>query len=795
MQLVVHSPFGSRINRAWGLALRKRFCRKFNFELQAAATEDNIVLSLTTAHSFELEEVARYLHSNSVRHVLIQAMLDAPMFTTRWRWVASVSLALPRFRAGKKVPPQFMRMQAEDLIAAVFPDQIACAENLVGEREVPDHPLTNQAIADCLNEAMDIEGLERLLKRIENGDVRIVACDLTQASPLALEVLSARPYAFLDDAPLEERRTQAVMARRWLDPESAADLGRLDPEAIERVRAEAWPDPTDAEELHDALLWLGCLTEEEAQATLDWSGCLETLAKANRVARLKTPQATLWVAAERLNQVQAIWPEAALQPAILPPADQAQAVWSPEQALVEIIRGRLEGIGPVTQTALATPLGLEPDAIGGALIALEAEGSILRGRFMPSVNGEQWCDRRLLARIHHNTIRRLRAEIEPVAVRDFLRFLFAWQRVTDETRLEGPDATPFAVSLLEGFEAPAGAWETEILPARIAKYEPAWLDAQCIAGRVAWSRLTPASGGSGRRAAGPVRSTPIALLERRRAPLWMSLPRAASEAQPSPRASVALDCLTAQGALFFDELADSAHLLRPQLEEALGELVSLGLVNSDSFGGLRALLVPSERRKPIAGAKRRGRTLPFGMESAGRWSLIRRPPPDGVAQEAKSAALDYVARTLLRRYGVVFWRLLAREAAFLPPWRDIVGVYRRLEARGEVRGGRFVAGFSGEQYALPEAVALLREMRRRPASGEWVSLSAADPLNLAGVLTPGPKLAALTGNRLVYRDGVPIAALAGGKVEILSPLDAATQWDAEKRLLRSAASGALADLA
>ncbi|HLJ69847.1 MAG TPA: DEAD/DEAH box helicase, partial [Roseiarcus sp.] len=357
MQFIVHSPFGSRVNRAWGLALRKRFCRKFNFELQAAATEDNIVLSLTTAHSFELAEVARYLHSNNVRHVLIQAMLDSPMFTTRWRWVASASLALPRYRAGKKVPPQFMRMQAEDLIAAVFPDQIACAENLVGEREVPDHPLTDQAIDDCLHEAMDIDGLERLLRRIEAGDVRIVACDLTQASPLALEVLSARPYAFLDDAPLEERRTQAVMARRWLDPESAADLGRLDGEAIERVRAEAWPEPGDAEELHDALLWLGCLTEAEAKAAPDWLFWLEALAKARRATRLVTPRAMLWVAAERLNQVQAIWPDAARQPDIAPPADQAQAVWSAEQALVEIVRGRLEGLGPVTETALAAPLG------------------------------------------------------------------------------------------------------------------------------------------------------------------------------------------------------------------------------------------------------------------------------------------------------------------------------------------------------------------------------------------------------------------------------------------------------
>jgi ATP-dependent Lhr-like helicase len=458
MQLVIHAPFGSRINRAWGLALRKRFCRKFNFELQAAATEDNIVLSLTTAHSFELAEVARYLHSASVRPLLIQAMLDAPMFTTRWRWVAGVALALPRFRGGRKVPPQFMRMQAEDLIAAVFPDQIACAENLVGEREVPDHPLTNQAISDCLNEAMDIEGLERLLARLETGAIRVIVCDLTQPSPLALEALSARPYAFLDDAPLEERRTQAVMARRWHDPQSASELGRLDHVAIVRVRGEAWPDPTNAEELHDALLWLGCLTDAEVQAVPAWKGWLSALARDKRATRLKTAHAAFWVAAERLNQFNAVWPRARRQPDIPLPADLPQTEWSQEQALVEILRGRLEGLGPVTQTGLAAPLGLEPDALRSPLSALEVEGSILRGRFIPGVNDEQWCDRRLLARTHHYTVQRLRSEIEPVAARDFLRFLFAWQQVSEETRLEGPDALPAALTLLEGFEAPANAW-------------------------------------------------------------------------------------------------------------------------------------------------------------------------------------------------------------------------------------------------------------------------------------------------------------------------------------------------
>ena len=786
MQFVIHSPYGSRINRAWGLALRKRFCRKFNFELQAAATEDNIVLSLTTAHSFALEEASRYLHSASIRPLLIQALLDAPMFNTRWRWVAGVALALPRFRGGKKVPPQFARMEAEDLVAAVFPDQVACGENLVGEREIPDHPLVNQTITDCLNDAMDIEGLERLLAGIESGAIRVIARDLTEPSPLALEVLSARPYAYLDDAPLEERRTQAVMSRRWLAPEAAADLGRLDPEAIARVRAEAWPDAANADELHDALAWLGFLTAEEAQAAPSWEGWLATLAREKRVALLRTDQATLWISAERLPQFQALWPNARLEPAIAPPAGYAGRVWSPDEAVAEILRGRLEGMGPVPETALAAPLGLAPGHIASALAALEAEGFAMRGRFTPGANDDEWCERRLLARVHRYTVKRLRAEIEPVAARDFLRFLLSWQRVATDTPMEGPDALAAIIAQLEGFEAPAGAWETEILPARITDYEPAWLDEQCLGGRIAWARLTPRNGrvSGSERGVAPVRTTPIALLARRHAALWASFSTTAEPTRPSAAAQAVADSIRVHGASFFDELVESSGLLRTRVEEALAELVALGLVTSDSFAGLRALLVPTDQRKPFAGGRRRRRILAYGMEDAGRWALTRRAPSHPAGSQAQAATIEHVARTLLLRYGVVFWRLIEREADFLPPWRDLLRVYRRLEARGDIRGGRFVAGFSGEQFALPDAVGLLREVRRRPASGAWISLSGADPLNLVGILTPGPKLAALTGNRVLYRDGLPVAVLAGGEVRFLDVLDPGSQWQARKALLR-----------
>jgi ATP-dependent Lhr-like helicase len=785
MQLVIHSPYGSRLNRAWGLALRKRFCRKFNFELQAAATEDNIVLSLTTAHSFDLAEVARYLHSASLRQVVIQALLDAPMFTTRWRWVAGVSLALPRFRGGKKVPPQLARMNAEDLIASVFPDQVACGENLVGEREIPDHPLVRQTLTDCLTEAMDVAGLERLVRGLESGAIEVVARELTEPSPLAQEVLSARPYAYLDDAPLEERRTQAVMSRRWLAPEEAADLGRLDAEAIARVRAEAWPEAASADELHDALVWLGFLTAEEA-APPQWSEWLAALARERRVARLALAEATLWIAAERLPQFREVWPAAPLDPAIAAPEGR-RGEGSADRALVEILRGRLEGLGPVTQAALAAPLGLGDADIGAALAALESEGFALRGRFTPGANGEEWCERRLLARIHRYTVKRLRAEIEPVAARDFLRFLLGWQRVAPDSRMDGPDALHPVIGQLEGFEAPAGAWETEILPARLARYDPAWLDDQCLAGRVSWARLRPrnprAAGGD--RGPSPVRTTPITLLARRHAAYWMQLSPAPEALRPSTRGQAVLDCIRAQGASFFDELVDGTGLLRPQLEEALAELVALGLVNCDSFAGLRTLLLPADRRRS------RGRGgVGLGMEDAGRWALARRARPTAAGPQEEAEAIEHLAGTLLRRYGVVFWRLLEREADWLPPWRDLLRVYRRLEARGDIRGGRFVAGFAGEQFALPEAIGLLREARRKAASGEWISVSGADPLNLVGILTPGPKLASLTGNRLLYRDGLPIALLLGGEVQFLETLEPAETWQARKVLRRGAAARA-----
>ncbi len=797
MQLIVHAPFGSRINRAWGLALRKRFCRQFNFELQAAATDDAIVLSLGETHSFPLEDVIRFLHSNSVREVLIQALLDAPLFATRWRWTATIALAIKRNRGGRKNPPPLQRMEAEDLVAFVFPDQIACAENIVGNREVPDHPLVNQTIADCLHEAMDIHGLIALLQSIENGEKNVVTRDLPHPSPLAQEILNAKPYAFLDDAPLEERRTQAVMSRRWLDPASAADFGRLDPAAIQRVREEAWPAVDSPDELHDALMLLGAVTEYEGIDN-GWTRFLEELRTTRRAARLHTPGAILWVAAEQLPMLRAIFPLAQLKPSIAAPAEFSARSWSADEALTELVRGRLQGLGPVTAGALAHSIDSDAIAIERALRTLETEGFVLRGRFSLPADGNmaqtEWCERRLLARIHRYTIKQLRAKIEPVSASDFFRFLLDWHGLGADLRPEGPQALAAIVGQLEGFEGACAAWEADILPGRMRDYDPQWLDSLCLLGRVVWTRLTPPKCVSGKeRAAAPMRSTPITLITRKHLRVLHTLSRGRHPGGVllSVRAQILADYLGSHGSSFFDEIVDGSGLLKSQAEEALRELVAAGLVNSDGFSGLRALLMPSDRRRN-PGSRRR-RAAGMGIEDAGRWTLLQPMTPGESEQpgstmpevpDADHNTLEYVARLLLRRYGIVFKRLLEREGPWLPPWYDLLRVYRRLEARGEIRGGRFVAGFSGEQYALPDSVSTLRAVRKKAAGGRLVCLSAADPLNLVGILTPGPRVPALATNRVLFRDGVPIAIHVGGKTRFLALLEPGAEWEVRNALLR-----------
>jgi ATP-dependent Lhr-like helicase len=679
MQLVVHAPFGSKINRAWGLALRKRFCVGFGFELQAAANEESIVLSLGPQHSFPLADVFDYLHPATARGVLVQALLASPLFETRWRWNAQRALLLERSRGGKRVPPPILRMRANDLLAAAFPQVLACNETRPpGDIPVPmEHPIVAQTVEDCLTEAMDVEGLLDVLRGLRDGSIERVAVDVTEPSAFSRGILSAQPYSFLDDAPLEERRTQAVFSRRVADVRTLDTLGDLDPAAIERVREEAWPRPADAEEVHEALLWMGYATAEEAAPWREW---IDTLASAGRVVR----EGDRWFAAE------------------IPVPRDPKA----------ILRGRMEALGPVESD---DPLD---DRL---LVELENEGAVLRTRI---AGRAAWCDRRLLARIHRYTLDRLRREIEPVTASQFLRFLGCWQHADPAHALEGPRGVAQVVAQLAGFEVAAAAWEGTVLLERVRGYRREWLDQLTLSGEVAWLRLW----GSG---ASPIRSTPIALVPRADLETWLSLPDPEPGREPSEDGRDVHAVLSRRGAMFLPEIGRAAGTPAALVEDGLSSLVARGLATCDAFNGLRWLVVPAWRRRG-------------GLQSVGRWSLVERDARAAISPEAA----EFVARRLLARTGVVFRKTLARERQPVP-WRDIARACRRLEARGEIRGGRFVTGFDGEQYALPDAIPVLREIRRRETSdAEPLVVSSADPLNFRGILTPDARVAATLGGRV-----------------------------------------------
>ncbi len=716
MQLVIHAPFGSRINKALGLALRKRVCRAFGFELQAAADEQAIVLSLGLQHSFDLAEVFDWLKSATARDVLVQAVLATPLFTTRWRWNAGRSLLLAKTRNGRRIPPPLMRMRAEDLLAQAFPQALACGETLPpGDIELPlDHPIVMQSVEDCLHEALDVDGFLDVLRGLESGRIAKHAIDTSEPSVFAHGILSAQVYSFLDDAPLEERRTQAVNTRRVLDTRSADEIGVLDAEAIARVRSEVWPEPESAEELHEALLWMGFARDEEARP---WSVWIDELVVAGRVVALDTAGQRRFFAIE-----------------------------APRSGK-ELLRGRLEALGPVP---IDDPLLVE---FATEILELEAEGAVLRARFPAVGEGATlagragWCARHLLARIHRYTLDRLRAEIQPVSAAEFLRFLAVWQHVAPErapdaggsaltaATLEGPRGVMTVVTQLAGFHAPAEAWERQILPARVANFRKQWLDELAFSGEIVWGRLW----GSGECAA---RSIPVALLPRADLESWMSLSDRGDTLDMSSDAQTVLDLLHSRGPSFQQELARASALLPGRFDDALAILVARGLATCDAFAGLRALFRRNDPRL------RRAHNPPI---VAGRWSAFR---PNGEAASAHrktdgvhasevvpdAGLVEFVARTLLTRTGIVFKAVLARERIPVP-WRDILRCYRRMEARGEIHGGRFVAGFHGEQFALPSAITRVRALRKR-ARIDPITVSAADPLNLVGILTPDKRVAA-----------------------------------------------------
>ncbi|WP_394850731.1 DEAD/DEAH box helicase [Pendulispora brunnea] len=730
MQLVVHAPFGGRVNRAFGLALRKRFCQTFDFELQAAATDDAIVLSMGTMHSFPLQDAFHFVRDDQLDTTLEQAILVAPMFGARWRWNAGRALAVLRHSHGKKVPPFIQRMRADDLLAAVFPAQVACQENVTGPLEIPEHPLVRQTVHDCLFEAMDTVRLHELLARMDRGDIRMHARDTTEPSPFSHEVLNAKPYAFLDDAPLEERRARAISLRRTL-PENQRDLAALDPDAIARVIAEARPSPRNADELHDVLLGLVIAPIEDTAR-----GWLEELVRVGRAALLPTHAGELAFATEQIGAIRALYaPHMAVPDVALPPHITTEML-SHDEAVLRTVRGHIEVMGPFRPTALAEQLALDPSDVAIALGQLESEGLVLRGHFTPGAQEPEVCDRRLLARIHRYTLDRLRSEIEPVSAQDFMRYLFERHHLSPRTRSGGRAGLRESIAMLQGFELAAASWEKDILTPRVAGYRAEWLDQLCLEGEVAWARLSLRKSTSNS-AGGASRATPITIALR--ADLdWLLEAVRGSDPAPHAEGSPVLEALRRRGALFLEDLAKVTQLQRADLTGALWDLVGSGLVAGDGFHPLRELLQSGH-----AAARRKKRAF------QGRWSLLERMSPDTTPIDELA---DRVAGQLLLRYGVVFRELVTRES-FSVPWRHVVRALRLREARGLVRGGRFVAGFIGEQYALPEAVDALRRVRRQERTGDMVRIRASDPLNLVGILLPGARIPSHHGASLVFRDG------------------------------------------
>lgn len=695
MQLILHAPFGARINRAWGLALRKRFCRTFNFELQAAATDNGIVISLNEQHAFPLETVFEFLNTGTVEYTLSQALLDAPMFNARWRWNASRALAIPRFRGGVKVPAPIMRMCAEDLLGAVFPDQIACPENLTGPVRIPDHPLVNETISNCLYEAMDLKGLVRLLEGIEQGTIRTVAIDNPTPSVFSHEILGANAYAFLDDAPLEERRARAVQLRGSTRGANADGTGILDQTAIAQVSAEVWPEPRNADELHDALLTF--ITAPAAEAWSDW---FAALCQAGRASIVWRGGQAFWIAAERLSH-----------------ADDVLAT----------VRGWLECLGPVTAQEVSVRLALPRPEVDIALATLESDGQVFQGKYRtPPTSDIQWCNRRVLARIHRLTMGRLRSEIAPVSAAQFHQFLASWQHTSPGTQLHGADGVLQIVRQLQGYEIAASAWESEIFPRRIAEYIPENLDDLCLSGEVAWGRLSPhpALLAESAKRVRPTRIAPISFFLREDAGWLTTEPGVPGM---SHAATEVFAVLNAHGASFFNDLVRHSGRLASEVEDGLWELTAAGLVTADGFENLRALLDPKRRSGQGSAHKRRPR------HAAGRWALTAAAASTPAGDERTRKHADQ----LLNRWGILFRDMLAKESV-APPWSELLPALRRMEAQGEIRGGRFVSGFTGEQFARPEAIDLLRAVRRNEtAESQVVEVSPADPLNLVGIILPG----------------------------------------------------------
>jgi len=684
-------------------------------------------------------------------------------------------------------------------LASVFPQVAACQENIQGDIQIPDHPLIREVMKDVLGEAMDLEGLKQLLLGMQSGAVRCLAVDTTTPSQFAHELLNANPYAFLDDAPLEERRARAVNMRGMVPDSVLGEAGRLDPAAIAAVREEIWPDIRDEHELHDLLCTLVVIHADMLAdpRTRDWGLFFERLVQQGRATTGDCGGVQYAVVAERLEHVRLLWPTMKFARDLAAPFEKKELVR--EDVARKVVLGWLGVLGPVTARSLGSQLGLQAGEVWKALLLLESSGTILRGVFeghaTTTVTDEdvEWCERRLLQRIHKRTLGALRKQIEPVAPAAYMRWVLQWQHVAPQTQLAGEQGVLEAVRGLEGFEAPAIEWERSLLPRRVARYDPRWLDSLCMMGVVGWGRISPhpafdsvETGGSksATRRIVPTSMAPVTFFIREEA-LWMDLclqqrqiPESTLEACLSELANKLRSYLGERGAMFSGDLARGFSLPAAELQRALWELVAAGLVTADGFDSLRLLIDPRRQggRKPGFGSPVSARSDKPRI-GAGRWSLLC---GDVSAQTptAREAQIESACKVLLRRYGVVFRDLLAREET-MPRWRELLGIFRRMEARGEVRGGRFLSGFSGEQFALPEAVESLREMRRRQEPGGEVIVAAADPLNLVGIVVPGERVAAVPGKTVAFVNGVAQGTEIEEATADVSPLAAMTTKDGQ----------------
>ncbi len=750
MQLIIHSPYGARINKAWGLALRKCFCRSFNFELQASATDNGINISLTEQHSFPLMDVFNFLHINTIKEVLVQAVLQSPLFTTRWRWDAGRSLALTRFRNGKKVPPFIFRMRSEDLLAAVFPDAAACQDNLNGEDvQLPDHPLINETMKDCLDEALDLDGLIKVLTEIKNNTIQCVAIDTPTPSVFTHEILNANPYAFLDDAPLEERRARAVEMRRILPQKLLENIGALDPEAIQTVKSQTWPDIRSMDELHDTLQTLiayPAWDEDFAESNLLWASYFDELVVSGRAGTASVDNKIVWFAVEKAKTLSLIYPQAEFNQQ---PIDIEEQPLDKDESIANLVRHWMHVVGPITSKKLSHILSLNQSEVEQVLLRLEATGLILRGTFSNSTELE-WCERRLLARIHQLTLGRLRKEIEPVSASQFVRWLLDWQHLSPGTQLSGEQGLLHILEQLQGFEAPAKSWESGILAKRLTNFDPQWLDRLCLMGVVGWGRFSMVNTGSDNtvpvdyKRIIPTSVAPITFFIRDTSQWIEHNLDAAVENNLGYIAKSVHAYLTLYGASFFSDIVDGVGFLKTQVEMALWELVTAGFATADAFDNLRSLIDPHRRL-----VKKRRRPTQH-MYSTGRWSLLKTFKPKDFNEHIEANCW-----LLLKRYGVVFRDLLAREKN-TPRWRDLLIGFRRLEQRGEIRGGRFVDGFLGEQFALPIAVSSLRAIKRKEPNQNVISISAVDPLNVVGYILPGNRITAISNRVVKLQDGIAI---------------------------------------